>query len=136
MIRPTRSAPAGAVTPDRWTLIYDGQCGLCGRMVRRLEGLDRNDRLDLVAYQDRSDDSGWDWIPGDALEEAMHLVSPDGEAWAGAAAVERVLPLLPGGRSPSLLFRLPLVRAVAGRVYRWVAEHRGRLGCGEHCPRA
>lgn len=133
MIEPERVAPDGAGLPGRWTVLYDGDCSFCRRTVRRLQRLDRDDRLALVPYQDREVAESFDWLSSDALAEALHVVSPAGEVWTGARAVERLVPLLRGGRVAALMFRLPLVRAIADRVYRWVARNRHRLGCGVHC---
>jgi predicted DCC family thiol-disulfide oxidoreductase YuxK len=134
MIGPELMAPDGARLPGRWTVLYDGDCNFCRRTVRRLQRLDRDDRLALVPYQDREVAEFFAWLSRDALEDTLHVVSPAGEVWTGARAVERLVPLLRGGRVPALIFRLPLVRPLADRVYRWIARNRHRLGCGEHCP--
>jgi predicted DCC family thiol-disulfide oxidoreductase YuxK len=134
MIGPELMAPDGARLPGRWTVLYDGDCNFCRRTVRRLQRLDRDDRLALVPYQDREVAESFAWLSRDALEDSLHVVSPAGEVWTGARAVERLVPLLRGGRVPALIFRLPLVRPLADRVYRWIARNRHRLGCGEHCP--
>jgi predicted DCC family thiol-disulfide oxidoreductase YuxK len=134
MIGPELMAPDGARLPGRWTVLYDGDCNFCRRTVRRLQRLDRDDRLALVPYQDREVAEFFAWLSRDALEDSLHVVSPAGEVWTGARAVERLVPLLRGGRVPALIFRLPLVRPLADRVYRWIARNRHRLGCGEHCP--
>jgi predicted DCC family thiol-disulfide oxidoreductase YuxK len=60
-------------------------------------------------------------------------VGPEGRRWEGAAAVERILDLLPRGRLVSWVFKLPFARPVARRAYRWFARHRHRFGCSEHC---
>jgi predicted DCC family thiol-disulfide oxidoreductase YuxK len=133
VVEPSGSAPAGVEVPDRWTLLYDGHCRVCQRAVRGLRRLDRADRVDAVPYQDPATRQRFAWIPTADLERAMHLVSPAGGIWAGAQAVERLLALLPGGLLWHALFRIPLVRTVADRVYRWIARNRHRLGCGAHC---
>lgn len=135
MVEPSARAPEGAFRPARWTLLYDGNCRVCQRAVRGLGRLDRDDRVNAVPYQDREARQRFAWIPTADLERAMHLVSPAGEVWAGARAVERLLTLLPGGPFWGALFRVPLVRSVADRVYRWIARNRHRLGCGAHCTR-
>src|ERR1019366_3284899 len=75
------------------------------------------------------------WIPKDAYHEAMQLVGPANETWSGAAAAERLVKILPGGRPLGCLFALPFARPVADRVYRLIARNRFRLGCGAHCVR-
>lgn len=135
MPEPSRSAPSGAELPERWTLLFDGECRVCRRAVQGLRHLDRDGRVDPLPYQDPDVGRRFAWIPTEDLERAMHLVSPEGDAWAGAAALERLLTLLPGGPGWRLLFRVPLVRPLADRLYRWVARNRHKLGCGAHCSR-
>jgi predicted DCC family thiol-disulfide oxidoreductase YuxK len=73
------------------------------------------------------------WISRESLEESIHLVALDGRTWEGAGAVEMLVGILPGWRWASFLFRLPLARPAARRIYRWVARNRYRLSCGDHC---
>lgn len=72
-------------------------------------------------------------IPAGAFSESIQLIGPDGTRWQGAAAMERVIDLMPRGRWLTWLFGLPLARPLAERFYRWFARNRHRLGCGDHC---
>jgi predicted DCC family thiol-disulfide oxidoreductase YuxK len=121
-------------TEDRWTLIFDGDCGFCHRSVAWVRERDRGERVEIVPYQDPDVPRRFPEIPPDRFPRAMQLVSPEGERWEGARAAEEILRLLPKWRWVAPFFRIPLVRPVADRVYRWVARNRGRLGCGDHCP--
>src|ERR1035441_6164156 len=78
----------------------------------------------------------------DVLGFRVHSTSEPGDncnwAWLklnGAAAAERLVKILPGGRPLGCLFALPCARPVADRVYRLIARNRFRLGCGAHCVR-
>ena len=51
----------------------------------------------------------------------------------GAAAIEKLLDVLPRGGWIAWVFDIPFVRKLADRLYRWVARNRYRLGCGDHC---
>jgi predicted DCC family thiol-disulfide oxidoreductase YuxK len=73
------------------------------------------------------------WIPARAYQEALQLIGSNGETWQGAAAVEKLLDELPRGRIISWMFRIPFIRPLADRLYRWVARNRYKLGCGAHC---
>lgn len=119
--------------PDRHTLIYDGECGICRGSVEWVRSQDREGRIDLLPYQDPRVPERFPEIPRKAMEEAMQLVAPDGARREGARAAEELLELLPGWRVLAPLFRIPGVRAVARWVYRAVARNRRRLGCGDHC---
>ncbi len=117
---------AGA-PPRDWTLVYDGDCGFCTRSVEWLARWDRRGRLRFVRSQDAAALATLPPMAPAALAAAMHLVTPGGEVYAGAATVPHILRLVPGGRALAVLYRLPGLPAVADRVYRWVARHRHRL---------
>lgn len=112
---------------DRWTLIFDGDCGFCHRQVRFIERWDVGRRIDAVPFQ--AADLERFGVSRTAAEEAMHLVAPSGAVWRGAEAAREILRLLPRTRRLAWLFRVPGAMYVAGRVYRWVARRRHRLGC-------
>lgn len=74
------------------------------------------------------------WISADAFQESIQVVRlEDGKSWSGAAAIEQLLQILPGGGAAAWLFHVPLGRRVADALYRAFARNRQRLGCGRHC---
>ncbi len=114
-------------TRERWTLIYDGDCQFCRRQVQFVENRDRRGRIDAVPFQTTDLDALG--IGRHAAEDAMHLVSPAGVVWHGAAAARETLKLLPGLRPAAWLFALPGAMYLAELTYRWVARRRHRFGC-------
>ena len=134
-----RAEPSGAPDLDpvgdstRWTLVYDGACGLCTRSVAWVMERDRRGVIRAIPSQDPEVARRWPEVPATDFDEAMQLFSPGGEREEGAAAVGTLLGLLPRWGAAGWLLGLPGVRSVAARVYRWVARRRGRFGCGEHC---
>lgn len=112
---------------DRWLLIYDGDCGFCRRQIALIERHDVGGLLEPVPLQ-RADLQRYG-LSREAAEEAMHLVSPGGEIWRGAAAAREILKLVPRGRPLAWIFKLPGAMFVAERVYGWVARRRHRFGC-------
>ncbi len=98
---------------------------MCQGWVDRLRTWDREGTLQYVPYQDPSTPQRFPWIPAEAYPEAMQLVAPDGRTWEGAGAAEVLASRLPGGGPLAWMFRIPLARPVADRVYRWVADNRG-----------
>jgi len=120
-------------SPVRYTLIFDGACGMCMRWMGRVRSWDTKEVFEYLPLQDPSIPERFPSLTREALEQAMHVVGPDGRVWAGSAAVEKIVDLLPMGRWVSWIFALPFARPIADRVYRWVADNRSRLGCGEHC---
>ncbi len=122
-----------APVPSRATLLYDGGCALCARLVATVRAWDVDGRIECLPYQDPSVPARFPRIAPAALARRLHLVEADGGVTAGAAAIERLLRWLPRGRSLAWVFRLPLAGPLAARAYDLVARHRHRLGCGTHC---
>ena len=116
-----------------WTLVYDGDCNVCTRIIRVVVQWDTRSDIETVPFQNPEVAARFPWIPAEAYAEAMQLVGPGGRTWAGAAAVEQLLTILPRGWLIAWTFRLPFVGRLADRFYRWFARNRYRFGCGEHC---
>jgi len=117
-----------------YTLVYDGMCRMCTRLAQTLIAWDTTHMIEVVPSQTSGVMARFPWIPASAYSEAIQLIGPGGETSQGSAAIERLLTVLPRGRWIAWVFRIPFVRTLADRVYRWVARNRYRLGCGEHCP--
>jgi predicted DCC family thiol-disulfide oxidoreductase YuxK len=119
---------------SRHTVIYDGDCRVCSRIVEVLKRWDRNRDLEIVPSQAPGVHARFPWIPPSAYVESMQVIrASDSKTWEGAAALEELLNVLPKGRLISWMFEVPLVRPLVGKFYRWFARNRYRLGCGEHC---
>ena len=116
-----------------YTVVYDGNCKVCNRLVKVLNALDRRNDIEVVPSQAPGVMARFPWIPARAYADALQMVGPGGETWAGAAAIEQILNVIPKGWFVSWLFRIPGVRLLADRFYRWFARNRYKLGCGEHC---
>jgi predicted DCC family thiol-disulfide oxidoreductase YuxK len=114
-------------------VVYDGDCAVCARLARMLQRLDTRGGFEVVTSQAPGVRSRFPWIPPDAYRDSLQVVEEGGRTWQGAAAIERILDLLPRGRWISWLFSLPFARPLAERFYRWFARNRYRLGCGAHC---
>jgi predicted DCC family thiol-disulfide oxidoreductase YuxK len=125
--------PETACPTCEYTVVYDGMCKVCTRLANLLRKWDRPHILDVVSSQTPGVMARFPWIPPKAFYEALQMVAVDGTTWSGAAAIERLLDVLPRGRWISWLFRVPFVRLLADKFYRWFARNRYHLGCGEHC---
>ncbi len=112
----------------RWTLVFDGDCEFCRRQVHWIQRLDKRGVIAPVPFQVA--DLGRHGVSRVAAEQAMHLVTPTGEVWAGAAAAREVLRLLPRVGLLAWIFEVPGVMWAAEQLYRWVAKRRHRFGCG------
>ncbi len=116
-----------------YTVVFDGDCRVCTRFANALSTWDSSRTLEVVPFQMPGVIARYPWIPDRAYGEALQLVKRDGTTWQGAAAIEKILDVLPRGRIVSWIFRIPFARAVADRFYRWFARNRNHLGCGAHC---
>ena len=116
-----------------YTLVYDGACKVCNRLVRLLQKWDKEQCVEAVPSQNTNVHARFPWIPPMAYTEAVQLVGPHGRTWQGAAAIERLLDILPKGWLFSWFFKIPFARRLADRFYKWFARNRYRFGCGEHC---
>jgi predicted DCC family thiol-disulfide oxidoreductase YuxK len=118
----------------RYTVIYDGGCGVCRAFVARLAAWDSRSILEIIPSQANEIPSRFPWIPPAAFAESVQLIRlSDSKTWQGAAAMEELLNALPKGTLVSWLFHIPFVRGIAERFYRAFAQNRYRLGCEDHC---
>ncbi|HWP36510.1 MAG TPA: DUF393 domain-containing protein [Gemmatimonadales bacterium] len=108
-------------------LIYDADCSFCSRWVSRLKRWDRRDVVELLPLTDakacavtNTDQS--------ALRQAVHLVLPSGEVFAGAAAARELLAFVPHGWLPRMVLGLPGALRWADCVYHWIARTWGPAG--------
>ena len=114
-------------------VVYDGDCAVCSRLARVLQRLDTRGAFDVVTSQAPGVQERFPGIPPEAYRESLQVVEEGGRTSQGAAAIERILDLLPRGRWITWVFSLPFARPLAERFYRWFARNRYRLGCGAHC---
>jgi predicted DCC family thiol-disulfide oxidoreductase YuxK len=116
-----------------YTVVYDGNCKVCGRLVKLLDKWDKKRQLEVIPSQTPGVQARFPWIPPRAYTESVQLIGPGGRTWQGAAAIERIIDVLPKGRLITWIFSIPFVRPLAEKFYRWFARNRYRMGCGEHC---
>lgn len=122
---------AGSGRP--YTVVYDGQCKVCGRLVKLLRKWDRHGTIEVIPFQNTTVLDRFPWIPAAAYAEAMQLVGPGGQTWQGGYAIEKLLEILPFGGLLGWAFKLPFFGELFNRFYRWFARNRYKFGCGEHC---
>ena len=108
---------------------YDGDCGLCMRLVRHLEGLDARGTITWTAYQSLDDPpSGISW---EDMEREAYLISDAGEVSEGFYAIRELVARLPAHSVLGKFMHLPGVDLPGRLVYRFVARNRKRLpSCG------
>ena len=110
---------------ERWTVLYDGDCGLCKWCMAGLLKRDRARRMVPMALQHPDADPLLGDLPMEERMGSFHLVSPSGERRSGGAAMPALLRLVPRGAPvAAVLARFP---KATDRGYRWIAENRVRL---------
>ena len=132
-VAPDAAAAPGCGLCRPWTVVYDGTCKVCGRLVKVLRAWDRNQILEIVPSQQPGVQARFPWIPARAYLESVQVIGANGETFQGARAIEQLITVLPKGRFISWVFRIPFVRPLAEKFYRWFAKNRYMLGCGAHC---
>ncbi len=125
------AAAAGLGRP--YTVVYDGQCKVCGRLVKLLTAWDKRKELEIIPFQNTSVLDRFPWIPSEAYAEALQLIGPGGRTRQGGEAIEQLLKILPYGGVFGWAFSIPGFGNLFGRFYRWFARNRYKFGCGEHC---
>ena len=121
--------------PDQrdYTVVYDGNCNVCSRIVSVFERRDKDGRLEIIPSAAAHAAGRYPWIPPTAYAQSLQVIrNADNRTWQGAAAVEQLLDVLPRGRLVSWIFSLPFARPVADKLYRAFAKNRHRLGCKLH----
>jgi predicted DCC family thiol-disulfide oxidoreductase YuxK len=116
-----------------YTVVFDGDCKVCTRLSKVLRKWDSPRQLEVVSSQQPGVMARFPWIPPRAYADALQMIAADGTTWSGAAAIEQLLNVLPRGGWIAWVFKVPFVRTIADRFYRWFARNRYKLGCGAHC---
>lgn len=109
---------------ERFTVLYDGDCGICTHTARVLARLDSRGRLRLVSLQEAA-------LPGmpqsDELLDALHAVDADGNWFVGAAAAVELTRHVPLLWPISVIARLPSAMPIMNVLYRAIADNRQTL---------
>jgi predicted DCC family thiol-disulfide oxidoreductase YuxK len=109
---------------ERPVLVYDGDCAFCRRCARALERIEPD--AEIVAWQ--LADLAELGITEEQATDAVQLVQVDGTVRSGHQAIAAILST--AGRTWRVVGRtilLPGISPVAAKVYRLVADNRGRL---------
>lgn len=104
---------------------------MCRRFVEALRRWDVDRSLEIVPSQGSGVKDRFPWIPPEAFDASIQVVAADGTTWSGAAALERLLHVLPQGRRFRWIFRIPFARRLAEGAYHSFARNRHRMGCAD-----
>ncbi len=118
----TTTPPGG----EKLVMLFDGHCRFCTQSAKKLARWFPGS-VKATSFQD---DGVLDRFPGvsyDACMKRMHVVTPDGRVYAGAAAVSRILRQIPVLGLAFWLYYLPGLRQLAELAYELVAKYRYKL---------
>src|SRR5438552_6528914 len=106
-------------------MLFDGDCDFCRRWIV-LWRSSTGDQVEYVPFRSLEVAQRFPEIKRESLEQAVHLLEPDGTVSRGAEAVFRSLAYAPGKRWALWFYRnIPGAASVMDFAYRVVAEHRG-----------
>ena len=118
-------------------VLYDGECPLCIFQMKLLTWLDWLDKLRLVPIADPEAAAVAPQLTREALNEAIHCVTTDGQIHRGARCIRFVGIRLPLVIPLALVLWIPGVIYIAEKVYMMISRNRRVLsrlfGCGEAC---
>ena len=109
----------------RSVVLYDEDCGFCVWSLNLVLAWDRRRVLRPVAIQSAEGAQLLAAVHEPRRLDSWHLVEPSGRFLSAGAAAAPLAATLPGGRPLAVLLRT--FPKTTERVYRLVADHRGRL---------
>lgn len=109
------------------TLIYDGECPFCRAAREWVEQRALAGRLEYLPCQAEERAARFPQVAESECMEAMQLVTPEGEVFAGDRALPQVLARLRGWRWIAWVLRVPPISWVSAPVYRFIAKRRYAL---------
>ena len=108
------------------TVIFDGECGVCTRTIRKLGEWDRRKALTFRPCQSVPLDGVNGVTPAQCLR-SVWAIAADGTIAEGSDAAALILTGLVNNRWPYRIARLPVVRQLLQIGYRFIADNRRRL---------
>jgi predicted DCC family thiol-disulfide oxidoreductase YuxK len=116
------------------TVVYDGACKVCIRLVGILGRWDRHKRLEIIPSSTMGLHDRFPSITRSDYMASIQVIRPDGTRFQNADALEQLVKVLPGGWLLSWMFKVPGIKGLIDRFYRWFARNRYHFGCGDACP--
>jgi len=114
------------MTASPLTMLFDADCGFCGRSAMLVRQLDRRRAIRIVPLQ-RAAGRVPNVPPVEILMETIHVVDAEGNWSTGGAAWLRIMDQVPVLWPLAVMVRTPIIRPFVEPVYAWVAGHRQLL---------
>ena len=107
-------------------LLFDGYCGFCTRQAEWVQAHDSNERVLVLPNQKPGVRESLGLSKAE-VDRAAWTLTPTGERFEGAAAINRILRELPGWGWLAIFYALPPLHWIEDAVYQWVANNRQRF---------
>jgi predicted DCC family thiol-disulfide oxidoreductase YuxK len=124
------AVPLTTTPPAKDTVLFDGDCRICGKGARQLRAMTRGS-VELISFRDESVLERFPGISFDAAMKAMQLIRRDGRVFSGAEAIVQALRGRWFGKA-ALAYYLPGLKQGADALYAVVARYRFRIA-GREC---
>lgn len=113
-------------------VLYDGHCRVCNASVDRLNRLDKGrGRIDTRDLNTSADLVQRHRLDPEAVRGSLHVITPDGRVHTAMDAVRASMTAV--GRGWMVAWtRLPGIRQITNRLYRWFARNRSWLSPRRH----
>ena len=110
----------------KFTLLFDGACGLCRASIARVRRLDRRGHIELLDLHDPEAPRRFPQVNREEAMRLMQAVDSQGRVYSGVDAWARIGMSLPGWKYLAWALMIPGIRFAAAKVYAWVARNRYR----------
>ena len=118
-------------------VLYDGDCSLCTFQMRVVTWLDWFHTVSLLPIADARAAAVAPALTREALQEAIHCVTPGGRIHRGARCIRHIGLRLPLAVPLTLVLWFPGVIWIAEKIYAKISRNRHLLsrlfGCKEAC---
>lgn len=108
------------------TVIFDGECGVCTKIIRKLHDWDRRNVLEFRACQSVPLDGVSDVTPTKCLRWVW-AIADDGTIASGSDAAALILAAMMNNWWPYRIGRWPVIQQVLTFGYRLVANNRRKI---------
>jgi predicted DCC family thiol-disulfide oxidoreductase YuxK len=110
-------------------ILYDGRCVMCTKTAARLQKMKTSTSLKAIPIQDEQAASylpvGY---PIEQLQQEIHVInSGNNQIYRGPDAIFHVMTTIPSLRWLAYIQRIPGMKPIVSRIYRWIAKHRYQL---------
>jgi predicted DCC family thiol-disulfide oxidoreductase YuxK len=122
------------VSSQAMTVLYDGECRFCTRSAHTIQQRFGRERVALENFQEPGALQHYPGVTHAAAMKKMHVVTADGQVFAGAEAIARIVATVRFVGWLAYLYYVPGIKQLADLGYALIARYRYKLfGRSEAC---